>query len=664
MKCLLLPIFCILFLPPSFSQTLLDDARILKDYMTPNGTANRAKFKRGIGLDQPVMTALSHYLQKGDTLKEFGQLVAAFSGNPFIQFSDSDQDKPAFEKSFKIAASDGTPSAVPGASGFSVAGFADGLSRFLVKRTKQELSQAFFNDFKQQINRQKILRHFCPATRSHLNLIDQDVYQFNRYLESLRQSFNTDMVALPGHLESYIREDTLCEGCADKIKGKILIDFLHLAQQLVDGESPSDMIHYLANGESAIQQAPVTEQALYNMAGAFRLTELVSVSFLNPNAKDHMLPWFSAREIRDMFEDPLLFRIYMGLLYEKSESIKFVGADGQMTEMQAVLKKCITSGDAGANLYNTWRVSVLRLGEFVHSIQLNVRAGNRSPVNASDGFFRYSESLHALFMAVNQTCKAVMEQKDEMIPQQYLFFMGQCNSLYFNVRERNFTGAVSNIIYCLSELQTDNKEVQKMLKYANFVASVAEANSPEEVERAIELFALPPGSSRIKKQPGRFAFALNAYTGLAGGVEYLDESSNGKWVGAVSAPVGLSLSWGMGIQSKDKKTGEMRWHNWGSLGFFVPVIDVGAVTAYRFKDTAAQDLPEMTWGNILCPGIYLVYDFPDKIPIALGYGGQLGPGIRKVTESGIEINKSGWRQGFFVSVDIPISYLILGKGRN
>ena len=102
----------------------------------------------------------------------------------------------------------------------------------------------------------------------------------------------------------------------------------------------------------------------------------------------------------------------------------------------------------------------------------------------------------------------------------------------------------------------------------------------------------------------------------------------------------------------------------GSLGFFVPLLDVGAVTAFRFDDENTQDLPELSWGNLLSPGVYLVYDFPARIPLAFGIGGQAGPSLRKVKQQGApDIEQGGKRIGAFIAVDIPITYFYLGKGK-
>jgi hypothetical protein len=396
------------------------------------------------------------------------------------------------------------------------------------------------------------------------------------------------------------------------------------------------------------------------MAGGLRFLHLVSESLRNTEATDSLSPWYTGREVREMFKDPKLFRLFMGLLWQHAEGVSFsVNNGASIIEVRDILSVAARS----AIELEKWRNSMASFGEVTHSLQRSMEASAAAPASVSDDFYRYSQAIIDLVETVNQTGKMVLNRQADLIPQNYIFLMKQCNSLYFNVRQRNYTGAISNVIFCLNMLDQNKQEVAALLKYANFAASIAEANSPEEIENAIELFALPPGSSRMKKQPGRFSVALNAYTGLAGGNEILDGEKAPRTFGAITAPAGLSLSWGLGREKTNTKTGETTHQSLGSLGFFIPLIDVGAVTAFRFKDSTSQNLPELTWSNILSPGLYLVYDFPGKWPIAFGIGGQAGPGLRKVTVDGLEINKSGARYGAFLTVDIPFTYFYLGKGK-
>ena len=637
------------FLP---AQTLLQDALALRQYFDTTDASDRDKRLIFIGGNFQVYerNVFRKYISGKDSLST-ATVERAFKGNPFMRVEVTDQNILSFEPPNRLGSSSPGYSSASG-GGLSVAGFADGLARFLVKRTKQELSQAFFEDFKAAINEEPLLGHFCPATKQHLLFIDQDVYQFNDYLEGLRETFRMDMSALPGNTEFYLRTNY-----ADQEAGKISIDLLHLSQQMVNGESPIDILDYLAHNGSAIQSASLQEPVLYDMAGGLRFLNLVSESFIRPNFEGPNLPvrWYTGRELRELFQDPALFRLYLGLLWQQSADIAFVGTQGtgKMT-MREVLGKAGSSAD----LFAEWRNTLQSLGEMTHGLQRSIqesgnagydRLGRVTTTFVADDFFRYSQSFIELMQTLNRTGRLVLQRPNDLVPQDYLSLMRQCNSLYFNVRQRNYTGAISNVIYCLNVLGKDKKEVATMLKYANFVASIAEANSSEEVENAIELFALPPGSSRMKKQPGRFSVALNAYTGLSGGSEWLGSDKSPKTVAAITAPVGLSCSWGL---------------NKGSFGFFVPLLDVGAVTAFRFNDANYQNLPELSWSNILAPGLYAVYNLPGKWPIALGMGGQAGPSLRKVSNMGMTIdNAGGMRLGAFASVDIPITYFYLGKGK-
>ncbi|MDO8367131.1 MAG: hypothetical protein Q7T20_10060 [Saprospiraceae bacterium] len=662
------------------AQSLLEDALVLRDYFNVNAleaTANRASLNRGVTIDGAPAAILEKYLNGVELNTE--TLVEAFANNPFLRIQDTDQNPFSIGA---IGSLESKSSAPAGASGFSVTNLADGLSRFLVKRTKQELSMAFFNDFKRKMAEDKYLGNFCPLTKAQLDLIDSEVYQFNDYLESLREAFTADMTALPGSMERYLRDPELCDNCIQKAEGKILTDLLHIGQQMVNGEPPIDMINYLADRSSAaIQTVSATkeEAKLYNMAGGIRFLNLISESFRDPAAmEDSVMPWRKSKEIREIFRDPIVLRIYLGLLWQKVDDIQFVDQNGASTSLRSL----ISNGKSAAELVDGWRRSIESLSEMTHALQYSLHASLKTETTVADDFFSYSQSITDLLQSVNQTGRILLNRgTEDIIPSEYILLMRQCNSLYFNVRQRNFAGAVGNVIYCLNLVNEDllakseanimsggtMEEQQKaiaqkakaekarsgiatLLKYANFIAAVAEASSPEEMERAIELFALPPGSSRMKKVPGRFSVALNAYTGLFAAAEYLEGDTEPKTVSGVAAPLGISCAWGLGKA--------------GSLGFFVPLIDVGAVTAYRFDGDNSENLPELSWANIISPGLYAVYDFGKQLPFSFGLGWQSGPNLRKITRDGVSDKKSGNRLGAFVTVDIPITYLYLGKGNN
>ena len=79
--------------------------------------------------------------------------------------------------------------------GLDVTNIADGLAKFLVKRTKQELSIAFFEKFKKTLNDTNFrdLQTVFPNTYNLLNVIDEQIYDYQKYIQNLRAAFKSDL---------------------------------------------------------------------------------------------------------------------------------------------------------------------------------------------------------------------------------------------------------------------------------------------------------------------------------------------------------------------------------------------------------------------------------------------------------------------------------------
>lgn len=191
----------------------------------------------------------------------------------------------------------------------------------------------------------------------------------------------------------------------------------------------------------------------------------------------------------------------------------------------------------------------------------------------------------------------------------------------------------------------ENERIRNaLLVYGTFIADVALAQEAEDVQRALELVALPPGSSRIKRQQN-FNVSVNSYLGIGIGHERLTNKSipnNSKFINTASltVPVGISMSWKFKPQQK------------GSFSFFVPIIDLGAITAFRVEDRTAT-LPELSFQNIISPGAYLMYNF-EKSPFTLGAGWQFGPQTRAINIDGVLYTSSASRFMLTASIDVPV----------
>ena len=109
---------------------------------------------------------------------DHNSLIRKFNLNPFVDINDSD-----LQSGLKLGDLSSTVSSI---GGLNVTNIADGLAKFLVERTKQELSIAFFEKFKEELEKPEYrdLQTLFPETYKVLLVIDIDIYSFEPPLSS------------------------------------------------------------------------------------------------------------------------------------------------------------------------------------------------------------------------------------------------------------------------------------------------------------------------------------------------------------------------------------------------------------------------------------------------------------------------------------------------
>ena len=206
----------------------------------------------------------------------------------------------------------------------------------------------------------------------------------------------------------------------------------------------------------------------------------------------------------------------------------------------------------------------------------------------------------------------------------------------------------------------------KLLKYGSFAAAACEAKGPGAMDSLILSYALPPGSSRIKRE-NKFNLCLNAYVGIYGGYEKISGIDKPLMsIGqvnsfGVAAPIGICISRG---NSKFLSIGKGH----ASTSLFVTILDLGALVSYRFShDTSVSQLPNIQVKDIISPGVFLSYGLP-KCPISLSAGVQVGPNLRNVSGAAATVSFNSemyYRYSLSCLVDLPLFnfHTVQGGGR-
>ena len=196
----------------------------------------------------------------------------------------------------------------------------------------------------------------------------------------------------------------------------------------------------------------------------------------------------------------------------------------------------------------------------------------------------------------------------------------------------------------LPELQNATVIMNSLLKYGTFMATIVQAQNSDQVESAIEAFALPVGSYRTKRE-SLWNVSLNAYVGPFMGYEAINGLNSQQikmWQlnsYGLTAPIGIAFNKGSSC-------------DW-SYSIFVSLVDIGAIAAFRFTGDSTSQVPTIHLADIISPGGFISIGTP--WPVSFNFGVQMGPNLHSVSST---VNSySGavyYRYSASICVDIPL----------
>ncbi|MCB0795441.1 MAG: hypothetical protein KDB88_11950 [Flavobacteriales bacterium] len=630
----------------------------------------------------------------GVGLIDVNALTVSLSRNPYLSVYPDLRDvaEKASRPEFMSTKSLGL-----GAAGrTNVSTVAVGLTDFLIERAKTELNTAFFRRFEEVLKDPKFrdLRTLFPETVGLLQVIGNQLYNYDAFLNSLRAAFDRDLGALLVHARDVV------EDRKNKIDLKPglypgLMLLLNAAVDVEQGTLPGDVLHALAIDPHADQLMSQVPKAT-NWIGGLRGAALISESLRAPAGSS--MYWLPEQEIRKLM-DPTVLRIYLGLLYERSKSPDFAAAGINLTsalticsgrsvgpgdvpfkELLAQLGACYATAQPKLEQMRTYVLSLSasfqRLQERVHQVvevkeDVKTMTGTSSADKRKLVFEAYHELVTSFVDLLEEGGKITeLLDVDITLPGQYqelLKMVRLVNDLAASVAYKQYGLGVTQLAQLTeaatrmaalgpnaTAADTVDGTIQRILKYGTFMAALAEADSPDAAKSAIEAAALPPGSYSIKRE-SRFSVALNGYVGAFCGHEVIDGADNKTFINnpSLTAPVGISCSWG-NLRASDKRP--------NSLGLMVSLLDLGTIASFRLSDTTTQVVPSISLESLVSPGIFFEWGIGGT-PLTLGAGVQGGPTLRKVTSEGVELGDAYVRCGLTLKVDIPIVHFVAVPGK-
>ncbi|WDF75439.1 hypothetical protein PQ469_16235 [Mucilaginibacter sp. KACC 22773] len=182
--------------------------------------------------------------------------------------------------------------------------------------------------------------------------------------------------------------------------------------------------------------------------------------------------------------------------------------------------------------------------------------------------------------------------------------------------------------------------LSKVIEYYQLFAALTQAENSAAVESLLETYALPAGSSRVKKETAA-NIAINAYVGMF----FARSKSNGTGFTnqyGLTAPIGATFSLGAGQV--------------GSFSAFVGLVDIGSIIRYKLNSQGAYE-QNINFAGLVSPSLHFVYGFPGYLPLSLGAGVQW---TTPTTTADTHIQLMPHFNAFF-AIDIPLFNLAVSR---
>lgn len=645
MKLFLITAFCFLSVKLSCAQAPYEDAIKLSKLLV-NG-----EWPDNTNTITAVKDILSHYCKRTEVADSF------LENNPFMsKFAINWVNRSSGNNPGLLSVS----SAFSAVGGINVSNIADGLAKFLVERAKQELSIAFFRDFKETLEKPeyKHLRTLFPNTMALLKTIDKDIYRFSAYIQSLREAFIKDLDNIfdtaPQAITDGLLDKAFNASSPPHLK-EIFIYALQIAKGLKHGTHPGLIIENF----NLITPVPA-KPTLTDINAVLKIVKLFSASLRSVSA-DSKTYWASQDSIGLVLSDVNTARIYLGIMYHKAVGIQFSNGSFFRDHMATAVNDVSPYIDLIMKFKDKCKDVEEAIGD--------IRDKKKADISYNE-YYRLFRSITDV-LRINEDIEH-LPGLAITVPQHFKTFVAvaeNCNELFLDISLKKYsTGIMRLVMICDTLLQPayDKYPANKtagvelplyknfrkyLIKYGTFIASIADAKNSDEVKAAIEAAVLPVGSASIKRETD-FNISLNAFIGPYGGWEYLPKLKEKKGAASagVTAPIGLAFSWG---NKKLKETRNGKAVGGKSLSIFIPVIDIGALASYRLSNDSSNIASEVKLKNIISPGLYFYYGF-GKYPISIGAGAQLGPQLREISATDINIDKNYYiRFALNLVVDIP-----------
>lgn len=348
--------------------------------------------------------------------------------------------------------------------GIDVTTIVNGLAQFMIKRSKEELTIAFFDKFKELAAKHPEFGALFPKTTNNLgNLLS---YRYPEMLPALRTGFFDDIKALTYHLDDLLELPKYQALLKQLPQVAVVVRYLSVMHEIESGnQSVATVLEKIAAFPEWSQKNAGT--MFSNFAGAVKLGNVLSTSLRSTDTTGELArSWIKEKQLVDMLTDPDLFRLYLALVCQQTrrEEITFhiKGAD-------VAFAKLMNTQSDNLIIFETQAREFIALARKVDTLYIDLKG--KSTLTNDD----YSNIIGSAIDVMNYSF-SIAKLFDKDIPtDNYTKIATSINNLYRNIYKQQYSQAVANALAVLTEIPqlVESKDKDLTLKEVDSLLSVA-----------------------------------------------------------------------------------------------------------------------------------------------------------------------------------------------
>ncbi len=536
----------------------------------------------------------------------------------------------------------------------------DGLTKYIAEEFRKGVTIEYMRVFEKTIGEYGELKIMFPKT--YMLLKNLDPIKFGDLGSEWKETFNDDLKYLLENIINYIEnsEDQKYAGITCKYIDETLISnlkkdnlfnciylTLDISNKIINKYHPVDLFNYLDN-KYYVDQSTANDTRIV-FGDIIHGLNLIQLNLRENSDIDNVKgTWITYEKFYQLLKPKLNgkgIQMFVMLLYNQDKEywnkMKFNPKD-----FEIIMKNKIVP---------------------IFTIITKIQGYLNDDKLYDKGFVDFVQLILDLFVESEK-----LDDKEKIFKKSELEVAQITLDVYKSIHRKDYHNLVSNSIILIKKILTnvdpklsENSKFLKIItsvsKYGEFMTGIVNAKNSDETKEVIYKF-VAPSSSYLEKRTTPFTFSLSSHPGIFTGIDRLN--NNDGWISGLTLPIGFECSFGFEDVYTDTKGDIITYkkalisndeHKSGfSLSFFLQLIDIGAIFNFRLLDNSTTELPQdIKLHQIFSPGGSINVGLYNKA-LTFGFGYQLAPKLRKISENGFETEEKSDRIFLRLSWDLPL----------